>query len=118
MTDGVQGQDVVDLGEGQRLAEEGMTRASRRASPAWCQRFDAAVGNLAAAGAPFTADDVVAALGGVPEPGEASRNAIGGRMIVAAKRGLITPVGFRKSRRVGRRGGACRLWAGTARARE
>jgi hypothetical protein len=73
----------------------------------WPERADAALEYLARTGREFTAEDVRAMVGDPDRPG-----AMGGRLLAAAKKGLIERVGFRQAERSERRSGWLAVWRG------
>lgn len=91
----------------------GVTAAERAlAEDAWwagCARQ--AIEWLAATGEPFAADDALVECG-LPEPRTPGQ--LGAAFRIAAKSGLIEPVGARPSTTPSRRGGLCRVWRGVA----
>lgn len=87
--------------------DEGMTAALLSTDAEWAADCDRAIRTLAATGQPFTAYDLHAM---VREP--SNPNHWGPRLPVAAKRGLIRKVGYRKSDRPGTRGSAVAVWQG------
>lgn len=77
--------------------------------PAWAQRVDALINELAATGVPFTADDLHTE-DTLTAPHE---NAWVPRLNTAARNGLIHVTGYRPSTRLGRNGSLLRVWTGT-----
>lgn len=94
---------------GEALKEIGTTRADLAADKVWKHLADAAIDQLAAAGQPFTADDVRAL--GVPDP--SSPKAWGARMLSAAKGGRIRRIGYTPSRRPSVHAHPVAVWVGT-----
>jgi len=94
---------------GERLAQRGMGKAERAATPdGWVERADAELKRLASSGERFTSDALVAAVG-APEN---HYNAIGARINAAARRGLIRKAGFTKSSRESGHARTIAVWEG------
>lgn len=94
---------------GEALKEIGTTRADLAADSGWKQLADAAIDRLAAAGQPFTTDDVREL--GIPDP--VSPKAWGARMLSAAKGGRIRRIGYTPSRRPSVHAHPIAVWVGT-----
>lgn len=98
--------------------------AATAAHRTWADACHTAIAALAAAGAPFTAEDVRAlALLNWHQPGQTtidgqtvgeqpSHNVLPAAMNAAATAGTIRTVGYRPATRASRRGGILRIWAG------
>jgi hypothetical protein len=104
---------LFDLPSGERAKEAGQLAAgSSDRAWEWRQRALDAIYDLASAGMPFTADDVIAVTG-LPDLGPNRNNAVGATFSAAAKRGWIVHTGaYRKSRRVLSHARAVAVWAG------
>ncbi len=98
---------------GEAYKQLGMFRADEAADAGWKARVDAAIEELAASGAPFTAEDVREIAGDPPD----HPNAMGARFAAAAQRGLIRSVGYRKARRASLHRHPIHVWEGTWRTR-
>jgi hypothetical protein len=82
----------------------------------WAVDADRTIAQLAEAGDPFSADDLIAAIG-PPDPTHAPNarnNAVGAAFSRARMGGLITVVGHAKSTTPTRKGGLIRVWQGVA----
>jgi hypothetical protein len=90
----------------QRAADTGMQVAAY-SDPDYQEAALAAIRDLAAMGAHFSADDVTRACGPAP-----SKAALGAAFRRAARAREIECVGFMTSDRVSRHGGLQRLWRG------
>lgn len=97
-----------DITAGQSVVTTSVVKCSD-ADAGWESLADQAIGRLARAGAPFSADDVRRELGGV-EPAQPRR--MGLAFLRASKAGIITPVEIVRSGRRVRHGGTLRLWVG------
>lgn len=89
--------------------DAGASLADDNAGPWWRSTADQAIAAMAAIGRPFTADDLVDSTG-LPEA--VSPRAMGARFLTAARRGVIEPVGYTRSRRRSARCAAVRVWRG------
>lgn len=98
----------VSAGAGGQGKVEGIANAESGTDPAWAQRFDARVRELAGTGKKFTSEDVTSVVG-LP-PGHP--NAIGARMNSAARRGLIKKVGYTEADRETRNAAIVAEWQG------
>lgn len=76
----------------------------------WAARAQRAIAQLAATGEPFAADDVLVECQ-LPAPRRPQE--LGAAFRVAARAGVIEPVGVRPSTTTSRRGGITRVWVGT-----
>lgn len=94
--------------EGRARRDDGVARADRLADAGWKAEADRIVGELAAAGRDFCADDLHDA--GLSTAINSS--AVGGRLLAAARAGIIVKVGYTTSTRPGRRAGATAVWRG------
>jgi hypothetical protein len=106
---------LFDLGEGDRRKQQGIADAldAERVQP-WRVIAAAELEQLATAGSPFTADDLVAVVG-LPDTGQNRNNAIGGLFGSAAKRGTIRRTGFRRTERVLGHARTVSVWVGVRR---
>jgi hypothetical protein len=104
---------LFDLPGGERAKERGLLAAgSADRAWEWKHRALDAIHDLAATGQPFTADEVVAAVG-LPDFGSNRNNAVGAVFSAATKRGWIVHTGvYRKSRRVISHARAVAVWVG------
>lgn len=93
---------------GQQAKSEGIAQAESGTDPAWAQRFDARVRELAATGRKFTSEDVTSVVG-LP-PGHPS--AVGARMNASARRGLIEKVGVGTAGRENQHAAMLTEWRG------
>lgn len=91
------------------LRDEGAARADASAGAWWRSTADQAIQAMAALGRDFTADDLVEVTG-LPEA--LSPRAMGSRFLLAARAGVIQPVGFAVSRRRSARCSVVRVWRG------
>jgi hypothetical protein len=96
--------------EGRRRRNEGIRTAALNTWEPWRHSAEAAIVKLADAGAPFTSDDLVDAVG---LPALSSTNALGALFAGAARRGLIVRVGYTPSRRASRHNSVVAVWQGT-----
>lgn len=97
--------------QGELLRDAGILLVDSAEDPAWKQAADEAILELARAGKLFTADDVRTRAG---DPTHA--NALGARINLWARKGVIRPAGYAKSRRTSRRSSRMLRWLGTPRA--
>lgn len=97
------------VSEGEARKQRGMSLADLAADAAWKERVDVAIGHLALAGEPFTAEEIRAIAGDPP----AHPNALGARVSAAAARGVISRVGYRKSGRPSLHSHPIALWVGS-----
>jgi hypothetical protein len=95
---------------GQALRDEGVARVDAAQDEWWKSCADQAIDTLAAAGRPFTADDVRDL--GVPDP--TSPRAWGARFLTAARQGRIVRVGYVPSRRASVHAHPIAQWRGSA----
>src|SRR5687768_17436950 len=95
--------------EGSRRRDEGMARVDAAVNPAWRAKADRAIDQLARSGRMFTAEDVTS-YAGLPE----NRNAIGAWFSAAARKALISEVGYKRSGRAERHASRMLVWRGTA----
>jgi hypothetical protein len=97
---------------GRDLAERGMGKAERSATPeGWVAKFDAALKALALTRVEFTSEDVTARAG---FPREATGSAVGARINAAAKRRIIVWTGRMKAaERPNQHGALLKVWRGT-----
>lgn len=93
-----------------RHGAEGAQAALDASWPLWRMAAEEYLDVLATTGREFSADDLVEEVGTPPVTG--SPNAIGGLFIAAIRRGLIVPVGYRRSTRKSRHGGVQRVYRG------
>lgn len=100
---------VSSLAAGRADRDAGMALAESNAAPEWRDRALAYLDELAAAGRPFTADDLVERVG-LPETG--SPNAVGALFGGAARRGLILRAGDTQATRRARHAGRVSVWVG------
>ena len=82
--------DLLDLMQGRKLRDAGMTSVNANESELWKQAADDVILELADSGKQFTADDVRSRVGDPPH----HHNAMGARFGTWAKRGRIRIVGF------------------------
>lgn len=75
------------------LKEQGTTQALSVAPEPWVDAFTRTVERLAAAGAPFTSEDVTAIVGRPRGDGENKNNAVGALMMRLARRLHLTRTG-------------------------
>lgn len=86
---------------------------AQQAVPDWTEDARDAIDYLAAAGRPFTADDLVT-LVGLPRPSEPNRNnAVGAVLNGAARRGVIRRVADRSAARPLSHARRLTVWEGT-----
>lgn len=103
---------LFDLPAAQHAATHGQHLAeTAERVHAWHDRALAALDALAAAGAPFTADDLVERVG-LPDTGTNRNNAVGALFAGASRRGVITRAGYRSSTRVSGHGRIVAVWVG------
>lgn len=105
---------LFDLPAGQAAKDTGL-HAAGAADRVWEWRNRAldAIRDLAATGLPFTADEVIAAVG-LPDVGPNRNNAVGAVFSAAAKRGWIVKTGhYRPSRRVLAHARVVAVWVGS-----
>lgn len=101
----------LDAGADAKAAGQELAAGSDRAF-AWRTRALDAVRDLASTGLPFTADDVIAAVG-LPDVGPNRNNAVGATFTAAARRGWIVKTGhYRQSRRVLAHARMIAVWVG------
>lgn len=100
-----------NLVEGERLKAEGQAGVTANTPDGWRTSFDGWVEHLPT-GSEFTATDVLEGVGYPPR--EVHPNTIGARLTALAKRGIIDPVGYRKSERPQRHAGIVRVWRRSA----
>lgn len=100
--------DITPRRDGEREKQVGVARANGAASPPWKAAWDGAIEKLAAAGEPFTSDDVRVIAGGPTD----HPNAAGARFLAASRRGLIRSVGYRPSDRASLHRHPLTLWVG------
>ncbi len=86
--------NLLDLMDGTDLREDGVGRVDAAEPEDWKARADRAILELAATREPFSADDVRDRAGDPVHP-----NAMGARLLAAAKRGSIERVGLIRSTR-------------------
>lgn len=102
---------LFDAAEAMRARDAAIRRVDEHADPAWRETALAAVSRLAAAGQPFTTDDVVRAL-----PATVSTHdprALGPVMLRAARMGIVAPMDqYRNSESTVCHGRPKRLWRG------
>lgn len=103
---------VARDGTGQRLRDEGMDRAERAEADVWKALASNCALRLAAAGEPFSIDDIIEAVGRPSRP-----NATGAIIMGLARRDLIVRVGVTTSRRTETHAHTNPLWQGTEQAR-
>jgi len=96
--------------EAMRARDAAIQRVDEHADPAWRETALAAVSSLAAAGQPFTTDDVVRALPATVSTHEP--RALGAVMQRLSREGAIVPVGLRDSSSTVCHGRTKRLWRG------
>ena len=94
--------------EGRARRDDGVARADRLADAGWKAEADRIIGELAATGRDFCADDLHDA--GLSTAINSS--AVGGRLLAAARARIIVKVGYTTSTRPGRRAGATAVWRG------
>lgn len=99
------------LAEARARRDQGQADAVAALHPAWRVAAEAAIDELARAGAVFTADDVRDRVGHAL--GREHTNALGGLFAAACRAGRIVPVGYRQSTRADARGRVVRIWRGT-----
>ena len=104
---------LFDLPAGDRAKSAGQQLAEYAADKwPWREKALNAIYDLASAGLPFTADDVIAVTG-LPDVGPNRNNAVGATFSAAAKRGWIVQTGsYRKSRRVMSHARVIAVWIG------
>ena len=100
------------MDDGRRLRDEGMALVDEHEHPAWRAAADRAIRELAYAGSPFTAEDVISRVGMPNRP-----NAVGARFSAAARQGLIEDIGYAQSSRSTRHASRLLVWRGTVEAR-
>ena len=103
--------DVLE--DGRRERDAGIAAADHAASFVWRAAVDDAIQACAASGDPFTAETVRARL----TPGDrgvavAHPNALGGRFLAAANRGVIEGHGWTTATRKAAHGRGIRVWRG------
>lgn len=102
------------MDEGARLRNEGMARVEGHPGDApWRAAADREMDRLARSGEPFTAEDLIAAIG-PPE----RENAVGARIGSWSRRGLIESIGYQKAAHPDAHARRILTWRGTAKARE
>lgn len=92
-------------------AQLGGHQATQHADAEWTARALDRLDGLVAMHLPFTADDVVAAVG---LPSEGSSNAVGGLVQAYAKRKAIKRIGYTKSTRRESHARVIAIWVGVA----
>lgn len=102
---------LLDELDGRQRRDAGAALAGDSVHTSWRLAAEHTIGQLAAAGFNFCADDVTGVVGAAP----GHRNALGGLLLAAARRGDIVPVGYRQSGRVEARARALRVWRGATR---
>ena len=98
---------IRDWQQGELLKEQGMARANANELEEWKKRANDAIEWLAQSGREFTAEDVRKRAGDPSNP-----NAFGPRLNYAARRGIITMVGYRKSERPSMHRRPVAVWKG------
>lgn len=98
--------DVLE--EGRRRRDDGLRVATYSTDVAWVRAADQAIRDLAAGGAPFTAEEVRRRVG----PPIGSPNAMGSRFMAAARKGVIRRHGTRQSERREAAGRWLTVWIG------
>ena len=94
--------------DGAARRDDGVRRADHQADAGWKAEADRVIVELAATGRDWTADELHdAGLSTAINSG-----AYGGRILAAARAGLIRKVGYTTSARPGRRAGATAVWRG------
>lgn len=94
--------------DGRARADLGGNLARLAVHTTWRVAADGAIADLAAAGEPFTAEDVRARIGGPP----GHTGAVGGAFRAASKQGLIVVCGYRPASRPDAHGRILRVWHG------
>lgn len=89
---------TLDYDEAARRRDDGMTAAEHAVLPAWRALVRKAIDDLAAAGTPFTSEDLRARVP-PPEQVGTSPNAIGAMLSGALTRGVVEVIGMRTSKR-------------------
>jgi hypothetical protein len=84
-----------EIGEGEALRDRGVDRVWDNAGEKWRAEALEAIALCAAAGEPFTAEDIRAIVGDPPH----HHNAFGAAFALCARRGIIRKVGYRKATR-------------------
>lgn len=102
------GPPQVQPKNGETRKREGIEQANVQVDGDWAENFDLVLRELAESGLPFTSQQITAKVG-LP-PGHPS--AIGARINLAARQGLITDVGVTKSRRDNRHASRVTIWQG------
>lgn len=95
---------------GEQLRDDGAERVTDNTREDWIAAADAAIVRLARSGQPFSAEDVRAAVG--DPPGHA--NAMGARMLAAAKHGLLEKIGYGKPTRASSHASVIAIWRGVS----
>ncbi len=103
-----EGRTLLDDLDGRQRRDAGAHLAEQSAHTSWRLAAEHTIGQLAAAGFDFTADDVTGVVGAAP----GHKSALGALFLAAARRGEIVPVGYRQSGRVEARARALRVWRG------
>lgn len=96
---------------GQVLRDQGMAAADQAQPDEWKAAVDVEIARRAAAGVPFTADDVSAVVGDSPT---GSQGAMGARFMAASRRGVIRRVGYVPSRKPSVHAHPVAQWMGAA----
>lgn len=99
-----------DLERARRRRDHGQEVATWSTDIAWKEAADRVIRELAAAGEPFTAEELRAIVG----PPFGSPNALGPRFMAAARAGIIARVGSRQSTRPEAAGRWLAVWRGAA----
>lgn len=86
--------NLLDLMDGHALRDQGVASVDEAEPEDWKTRADRAIAELAARKEPFSADDVRERCGDPVHP-----NAMGARLLFAAKRGMIERCGLMRSTR-------------------
>ena len=84
------------------------------AKPEWALMAKATIIELASTGQPFTADDVIEAIG-LPSYGVNANNAVGAAVSAFARKREIVRVGFVQAKRAQSNGRIISLWQGLTR---
>lgn len=101
----------LELGEKAKAVGQHQAGASDVAWE-WRRRAEATIADLARAGEPFTADDVIR-LVGLPSFGPNRNNSVGAIFTACAKRGWIVKTGhYRKARRAASHARMLAVWVG------